>query len=178
MINLIPQYAQTKVRHEYWLRVLSVWSFVISVSLLILSVLTIPVYVLVTMQLNAQVNLVGEASEERTMLAESEVDLRLASDMARMVVGGTEYIELTNHISEVTTIAGSAIDLTSYRLDSATAKPTLVISGIAETREVLAQFRDNLEQNARYDGVELPIASLIKDEDIDFNITLTISENS
>lgn len=52
---------------------------------------------------------------------------------------------------------------------------SLQISGMADTREDLLSFKDNLNDTTFLSGINLPIESLLKKENITFNITATIS---
>ena len=53
----------------------------------------------------------------------------------------------------------------------------IVISGIAENREILLLFRRTLEKDPSFENVDLPISNFVKGRDIEFNMSLISSSN-
>lgn len=178
MINLIPPIAQKKLKQEYWIRVISLWALLASAAGLVLAVLVIPVYVLVSIQLNAQVTDVAVAEGERSSLVEAEAALRQAGIYARLVVSEEGLLPLTQHITLLNELAGGGISFTDYQYQQLATDNSIIIKGEASTRADLATFRDRLEAQSDYTDIVLPISALIRETDIDFSITLTVASST
>lgn len=180
MTNLIPLSAQKQVRREYWIRTLSVWAVISGIAMLILVILTIPIYVLVTINLNNQTENTTHLSVERSQLRDIEATLKSAGEYASLVLSEDNEKPLTEHISILSTLTSNAISINTYRLETVKKSENeeslvLSIQGVATTRTALASFRDVLENNDLYQEVILPISTLIKDRDVDFSMQLTVA---
>ncbi len=176
MTNLIPLSAEKNVKREYWLRVLSVWFVAVGIGVSVLIVLTLPIYVLVTLQLDNHSDTVVVASAQKDELQALEGVLREANRQARLIVSEQQTVSLTQHIQIITAIAGIGVTITSFQFDQTGEQKKLVLSGVADSRLLLANFRDNLENSENYSQVELPLSSLIRDRDIDFTMTMVVNE--
>lgn len=184
MINLIPLSAQKKVKREYWLRVASVWAIAAGAGLIVITILTLPVYLLVTLQLENQAADVTTATAEQAEFTQLEAVLEKANQQAKTVILQQSSLSLTEHINIINNLSDTGIDVTSFRLDinkateEVEASEKIVISGNADSRLQLSNFRDAIEQHEFYEQVDLPFSALIKDRDIDFSLSLIVSEPS
>lgn len=178
MTNLIPLSAQRKVKREYWLRVLSTWAISASFGFIILSILTLPIYVLVTLQLKNHSDTITIISAEKEELGILESVLSEANQYARLVTSQKPSLSLTDHAQMINNIAGTGIKITSLQLSVSDAEKKIVVSGLAESRLLLANFRDTVESNDNYDQVILPLTSLIRDRDIEFSMTLLVIDTN
>jgi len=85
-----------------------------------------------------------------------------------------EYIIWTNFLAKFTQIIPD--DVIIYRLEIDGSKDARIkISGMAKTRTRLLQLKDNLENNDLFSGAVVPLESLLKKENIDFNIEALIN---
>ena len=51
-------------------------------------------------------------------------------------------------------------------------KARFIINGVADRREDLLVFSQNLERDALFDDVELPVSNLAQDRNINFTLTI------
>lgn len=160
------------------MRVASVWALAGGVGFIVLSILTFPIYILVTLQLENHTDVLTIATAESEEFVELESILHDANQQARLIIAQKPAMTLTAHIQTINSLAGQGIIMNSFQLDVNDKERKIIISGIADSRLLLANFRDGLEQNENYNQVELPLSALIKDQDIDFRMTLSISENN
>ncbi len=176
MINLIPPSAQKQVTHEYWLRVVSIWLFLLGTACLIVAIFNAPVYVLVQSQLSTFLQEFTLANNQSETFKSSEATIAKANDIAKLLTKSEQVTPFSEIIEELETeariVGGVTINTFSLaRKDGAIAP--IIISGVASTRSQLSQFKDTLEKNPRFESAVLPLASLAKDRDISFSITLT-----
>jgi len=178
MINLIPPAAKKKIVIEYWTRVLTVWLATAAAVLMIASVFLLPSYVL----LHTQIAIYAEGSEQRlvevTEYNTSVAELISASNQARLWLDQKNYTDLLPVINLIENIANPSIRLESYHLERSDTNQLepIIITGRASTREALADFRESLLSHADIETAVLPLSNLVRDRDISFSITVTLTK--
>lgn len=175
MINLIPPAARKSVAREYWLRVISVWLFLFGTACLIVAVLCLPTYMLIhlqTMTLDEQLSL---ASEKNATFEVSASALLQANVQAEILTQSASTTPFSVYLTTIETIAGTAIILQDIALAETPQGGTMKLSGTATTRQALANFRDALETHPAFAAVNLPISSLIKDQDLLFAMDVILA---
>lgn len=172
MINLIPPEARSKVKREYWVRVVSTWMLLISVVFLVVTLLKIPVYVLVNDQLEAFADSIAAAETNEQHFNEAAAKIESANAISGLLVQ-EDRVQFSDVIADISNTATVGIQIENYNLTRTEDNTLLiVVAGEASTRQELATFKVNLEAHARFDTVELPISNLAKDVDIPFQITI------
>lgn len=175
MINLIPPSAKKQIIHEYWLRVISIWFFILTGIFCILASLLLPVYVLINSQVAVYAPDAEVAINEAKSYDLSSTQLVLASKEAKLLLQlkeKTRFSELTETLFKLQN-PGITINYLKFQ-ETPTGLAPIDISGAATTRQSLANFRENLLQNPIIDTVDLPISNLALDKDIDFNISVKL----
>ena len=175
MINLIPLRARKDVKVEYWIRVVSVWFFLMSFALLITGVLLFPSLSLIQSQLDVYGNSYKQASEENESNKKLEESIRVANSVAQKLVRVEDTYLFTVLLADIQAAANDTIFLESVLMNRTDGKvDTIQLTGNAVSRGALVQFRDALEAYDAFASIELPLSNLAKDKDIPFNITVTI----
>jgi hypothetical protein len=179
MINLIPPIVRKAVITEYWIRVVSVWLYIVSVVSTALVFFALPVFIIVTSQVDTYAKTSAEAAQRV-----ADYDLS-AGSLVRANVAAQKIFELreTNRYSDVIklieSLQGDNISLDSFTLnlskDSAVA---VQVTGQADTRKALSDFRDTLLSQENISEVILPISNLARDKDIKFSISITFKGKS
>jgi hypothetical protein len=173
MINLIPPIVRKAVIKEYWTRVISIFLFIVSVVCFGVFVFALPVYVLVSDQVDVYAQSAAEAS-----LRVAEYDLS-AGALIRANLMAQKIFELrgAEKFSEAVTLLESLqsadIVITTFTLERVKGDiGPVMIMGDATTRQALADFRDRLLRQPEISDVVLPISNLAKDRDIKFSISV------
>ena len=177
MINLIPPHARKDVKLEYWVRVVSVWLFLMSFALIITGVLMVPSLVSIQSQLQWYNNSFQQASLENEANKQLEENINRANTIAQKLIQDNNTILFSSILSDIqkatnNTIIINTVSITRQEED---AVGPIQLAGIAESRGALVTFRDTLESYDMFDSIELPLSNLAKDKDIPFNITVTVS---
>jgi hypothetical protein len=176
MINLIPPTAQKQVTREYKIRVVSVWLFLLGFACLVVAIFNIPVYVLVQSQLSTYLQEFTLASNQSDSFKSSEATITKANAIATLLTKAEQSTTFSDVINELEkqASAGGGVTITSFNflLKDGVLTP-VVISGTADSRLLLSEFRDALAKNPRFENATLPLSSLAKDRDVPFSITLT-----
>jgi hypothetical protein len=173
MINLIPATARRLIIREYWVRAVAVWLFLVGTGCLIVASLFLPTYVLVANQVSVLEAQVEQNSAESATYDSNASVLVTAMNQAAFLLASTTATPFSTYKSQIQVHAGAAVDIRSFQFARLGTTTAITIAGRAANRQVLAAFRDTLEADPLLVGAVLPIASLIKDRDIDFTMTLT-----
>lgn len=78
----------------------------------------------------------------------------------------------TEYIARVRSLAGTGIALSGFDMEAGDA-PSLKVSGVASSREVLQRFVDTLQHDEGVVSVESPVSNYVKSTSSPFDITVT-----
>ena len=177
MINLIPQVAKDKIISEYWIRVVSVWLFIISLASIIISLLLLPVYVLVSAKVDAYSTSANEGAGKVAEYDVSALALTQVNTRAQMLLESGKTKQFSDLVATISVLQGSDITVTELDFHRSGIVPKSVqVNGKATTRQALASFRDSLIALPWVKDVNLPISNLAKDRDITFNISIVLKD--
>jgi hypothetical protein len=172
MINLIPTSAKQGVVREYWLRVVAVWMFLAGTACLLIASLMLPTYMLLARQLTDLQSRVDEQASLSTGYDSNASALTQAMNTANLLAASnssdSSFLTLENTLHS---LAGVGIKITHVSFARQGTTTSISLDGSAATRQNLADFRDVLESDPRFEGVVLPLASLLKERDILFAMT-------
>jgi hypothetical protein len=179
MINLIPPDARRRITTEYWVRVITVWLFLLTVAAMLTGAFLLPPYMLVTSQVRS---FVAEAEAAKALVANGDVTARaliVAGDQARLLIEAERTPRFTAIIDELLQVVDEGIVVREYYFSrTASGVAPVQLGGVAATRQTLAAFRDALLAQPAVAAVDLPISSFAKDRDIEFMLTLTIASTT
>ncbi len=177
MINLIPTIVRNAVIKEYWLRVLSVFLFMISVVAAVITFLFLPVYVLVSTQVDVYAQSAMQAAERVADFDVSAKTLTDANQLAEKILEQKKVENFSTIIKLVESLQPVGITINAIELSrSGETVASVKVDGLADTRNNLAAFRDILLQHESISDVILPISNLAKERDIEFSLALVLNE--
>lgn len=179
MINLIPPHARKQVKTEYWVRVVSVWFFILVAAMIAVAVLYIPAYVLIQSQISAYEETFQAAEQNDGSYKKIESVIEHTNAVAQHLLQGVQTQSFSAIIDELERLSGPAVaveEISSERHVEGHIE-TVRVKGVAATREKLAAYRDALQGHYMFGKAELPISNLAKDREVPFTITLTMETN-
>lgn len=173
MINLIPPSAQSQVKREYWIRVISVWLFLLGFACITVATLNVPVYVLLKNQLGSLENEYAKTSTANQSFKESEQAMVSANAISKLLTSANETTPFMEVINELRTLAGAGVAIEDFNLIRTEGViSSITITGEADSRLLLSEFQQKLEKNPTFANAKLPLSNLAKDKDIPFTITI------
>jgi hypothetical protein len=173
MINLIPPVVKKAVVKEYWIRVFSVGLFMLSVVSLIVMLFALPVYVLVSSQVEVYAESAARASEKIAEYDFSAGSLAKANQMAQKIFELRHYDSFADAVAQIEEVRGSNVVINGYEFSRKDQNLTpVLVSGEASTRQALSDFREALLKQKNIEDVILPISNLAKDRDIQFSLSV------
>lgn len=177
MINLIPTTVRNAVIKEYWLRVLSVFLFVISVVALIITILFLPVYVLVSTQVDVYAESAVQAAERVADFDVSAKTLTDANQLAERIMAQKKQEQFSTIIKLIESLLPAGVSINSMEFGRAGGVLSSIrVDGLADNRNNLASFRDILLQHESIADVVLPISNLAKESYIEFTLSIVLNE--
>ncbi len=181
-INLLPPSRVHMLRKQRLIQLATVSAIVFSVLIITQMVLLFPAYnYLQTKYYNLQ-NLQREFSAKlasrniqaintRTKTLNKNVHFLETLDNTPSGVAAIQYIlNITHHDVTINSI--------TYTTPSKKQKAKIILSGMAQTREALHTYQQELQTNRHINSVDLPVNSYAKDSDITFTIIITGSFSS
>ena len=177
MINLIPPHARKAVTREYWIRVVTVWMFLVACSLVLIATLQAPTYVLINSLSAALEGQFNDARTKQGVFLESEAEILKTNALIDHLGQESEEGRFSNLIYELDNVAGNNVTISQFTFALQEDElGAIALIGNARTRIALSDFRDNLEEHPMFTAVELPISNLVKDRDITFSMKVSLSE--
>jgi Tfp pilus assembly protein PilN len=177
MFTFLPKSYRSEVLTEHRLRVVLVFSVMVTVSLALGAILALPTFFV-------------SSAQKSSMLVEKERLLKAADstrlDEVTAQINGiqrkidvlsvqSERRPLISIVEKVLAQLDPGVSLSGIALHKEAGIGAIVISGAAETRDGLVQFSNNLRGEPSFTKVELPVSSLAKSKDIIFSIRVESS---
>lgn len=180
MLRLLLPDQKKEVRREYRMRFAVLALFGLSFVLIAWGVSLSPTYVLLQSEekvLQEELRVATDTSlhEERTALKE---ELNQLGKQLKLVDVPTFHI--SQIIQAVTNAQSRAVGLSSISFDSVRQPDgsligTVILSGVANTRNSLLSFAEALRQRTDvFTSVDLPFTNLVKDVEVPFTMTITL----
>lgn len=171
MINLLPPQLKEELFKEQRYRLL-----------LILGVLAIVFLVALSLALfSVKTYISGKARSETIFfpaeLQDSEKEIqKINSDLQKLSSFYEKQPDFTGFMEKISKIFPKGIHPTSLALNSAGKDEVFSVSlrGISQTRESLLQLKKNIDSEPGLKDVYFPLANLVQQEDIEFNVSFKI----
>jgi hypothetical protein len=177
MINLIPAEAKKHLLKEYWIRSVTVWFFLWTFALLLGATLLAPSYVLLSLQINAYGDSAQKADEKNANFEAVAKDLKRASEIAAFVSERFERPSMTEYLTLLKNLESADVSVARMSLNrNGDSVEEISVSGVADSRQALADFRNRMLASEQIESVDLPISNLAKDKEIPFELTITLAK--
>jgi len=178
MANLLPLAQKQKIRKEYKMRrasvmfVLIIFLFVIGIVLLIPQHVALSIKQTITTE---ELESIKNQISQKTSIDPEEIIKQTNSQIGLLVQSPQAFAGIYNTFYKIIEKRSNDIAITGmfYNLDNNEMK--ISIHGIARNRKSLSEFAEILESQKIFFHVELPISNFVKEEDIDFSLTLKIN---
>lgn len=181
LTNLLPSERCSALRRDYFVRLGIVIVFLVMILTLVAAILLLPTFVFLTASENS-----GEAR-----LANIESSLSSSND----TILSTKLATLSNSAASLSALANTrsvsmvvrtilevprpGVTLSHFEYSSVASTNnnpnTLVISGIAATRDALRSYQLALQGSAFIRSADLPVSAYAQDTNIAFTITVTLA---
>jgi len=176
MINLIPPAGHRALKQEYFLRVGATMGFLTTGVFLFLTVSLIPIYVLTRAQIQNFTFEIEKNNSSDELFKKAERDVSVIESVLKQLKTSPTAVPASEAIAEIQNNAPASIIFKAFRLQSPNeTTASIYVQGIAPTREVLAQFIDNLEATRMFEKAEVPISDLARESNLPFAMQVTFA---
>ncbi len=177
MLNILATAEKKKILDEYRLRLATVAIFALGMLVLASSVLLAPSYFLAVAKYNdAQGTLAILEGNDKLGGQEKDVNATVQAlnkniDLfLKVSTVGTLVPSVV--ITKILDIKGGAIKVVGFTYDATPGQERIVVTGVARSRDALAQFIDTLKKDTMFTSVDIPISSYVKSSNIDFSAVI------
>lgn len=175
MINLIPPQGQTALKHEYFLRVGSLYAFLLAGVCVAGTALLIPTYVLTSSQITGAKDKSAEIEVTKQAFDLAFEEIKVANTLMAQLQKTKTTIPSTQIIEEIIRLAPEGLRFSSFgTTGEAGAFKTITVAGNASTRQVLVSFKTNVEASALFHEVVIPLSDLARETDLPFSVSIQL----
>jgi Tfp pilus assembly protein PilN len=179
MINLIPHKGQVALKHEYTLRVASVYGFMLGGVFLASTALLVPTYVLTSTQLSVAQDESSNIEETRAAFDSAFGEIKVANTVMAQLRKEQDAIAISTVIEEIVKSAPHEVTFTTFQTTREGVRlKEIRVQGIAKNRIALSTFKNAIEASPLFLQALVPIADLARDTDLPFVITITLEGNT
>lgn len=179
MINLIPHKGQIALKHEYLLRVGSVYGFLFTGVFLACTALMVPTYVLTSSQMIGAQDVSAEIEKTKASFGTAFGEIKVANTVMAQLRKEQDDIQISQVIEEIVKVAPREISFTTFQAErEGVTLKEIRVQGIAENRIALATFKNEIEKSSLFSQALVPIADLARNSDLPFVVTVTLGTDN
>lgn len=175
MPRIIAQESNKKLKGEYRLRFATVLFSMLTVAVVITGVLLIPTYVLLDIYHKAYTRPELDGSSEVEQLnVEYMSKLNETHQLSeRVMQGDSVYLDVMDTLFSY---AQGGVSIDAIDLSRSEESVAITLRGMSATRDDLLTLERSVLANKKFKGFALPLETLTKQSDIQFNVTFTYNE--
>lgn len=177
MVNILPKDAQNKLRTRYYLQLLSMVFFLVAVAFAAGAGLLAPSYLLARQE--------ADGAKQYSTALQQTLALKQAAGAGAEMLTLAEELKLMKTYQADPAIAGAVSALTAKLPKGVSITKVLIIppgvsdgkigiEGRSKTRTELLAFVNDLQANASFKNVAVPVSDLAGDTDLPFSLTFSL----
>lgn len=174
-LNFLPPEQKQELTYERNRRVTVFVGAVLLFQLFIFCLLLVSIYFYIVFQSEGLVRQVEVEKAKVTTKKSRELELsvsQIKKNLETLVLLQDQRRPVAGILEHAASLVPEGIALKSISLKKDTKEMTF--AGRAATRAALLNFKDILERSSAFKGVNVPIATLLRQTDIDFNLNVTL----
>jgi len=174
MINLLPPTEKQKLSREKTKKIVIILGALILVFLICLILILISIEIYIQSQVSYQ-KILYESKEKQFKDSQAQEIQKEISEYNQNLLEIKSFYQkqanLVEILEKITQTLPEGVCLNSFSYQ----KARISISGYAPTRDILFEFKENLEQGDDFKEVFFPSSNWVKAIDIDFSLSFTIN---
>jgi hypothetical protein len=175
MVNLLPVENKVSIKKEYLRRLVVVFGLFSFVTIIIAILLLVFLLFLVNKEKNDYSTYLSLEKKHLTFLDEEEVVSFVTDTNSKTAVfekNSKESKKASDTIEKIIKAKTKGITIDRFSLNGG----DMSFSGTAQIRSDLSFFIDNLKKEPSFEKVDSPISNFLKENDINFNISIILYE--
>ncbi|MEN9614369.1 MAG: hypothetical protein RLZZ347_676 [Candidatus Parcubacteria bacterium] len=180
MFTLLPEKNMKLVTREYRLRLVATALALFVVATILGMVLLSPSLVLiqnreklVTTKLDTIL-----ASQKKLLAANPDEIAKGTKEMIRLLTTRSQVTSVSALLDRIVSHQIEGVRLTALDYSLAGAGATVVVSGVASTRQVLSAFVKRLEADGALGTVSIPVSNFTKSTNLEFSLSIQVKTNT
>ena len=177
MINLLPTKEKTNLLSAYYIRVATLFVLTAFCVVLVGFLFLIPSYVITKAKESAAASQIAtlyakqDSTKEQlnTIIADINTKLSIFADPAHKFVFSTDVA------APVFSRKPQGVVITSIEFSIVNKVSTVSVTGVANNRQALLSFENNLKKESKFTGVNFPISDFAQGSDISFGTQFQLS---
>ncbi len=180
MINLLPEEEKILIKREYTRRLVVVNGIFLFILVCSAVILLLPSYLPLSSQKQSFESQLDAAKQglSREKADETESSIRRLNDkLAFFSQQGEDTRQISVLIKQILSVKSPSVKLWTFTYQEGTQEKKneqISIQGIATTRNIFLAFAKTLEAVNGVSEVQFPPANLMKDENVEFSLTLKL----
>lgn len=179
LTNLLPLPRQRALVRSYYLRLGSLATTLLTILIIIAGILLLPTYIFLMESTGAKESQLASLATQISSEDETDISSRLQTltERAGILTALSDTPSVSQTIRAILTVSHPQIVFSAFTYTQKTTKAprTLVIAGIASTRDALRNYQLALQGTPSVLSATLPVSVYAKDTDISFAITVAFS---
>lgn len=180
MVNLLPKKTTSALARTYFVRLATLLFFGGGVLFILGALILVPSFFLAQNEAASSERYVS-ALEETVGLKERSASGESVARLAEQVAAMRAYAQApitTPLIDALVAATPGSVRVTAISFSRGDAATAVSVAGIAGTRESLLSFADALRTHRAFEGVSLPVSSLVSERDIPFSLSVTFRHDA
>ncbi|MBI3632625.1 MAG: hypothetical protein HY225_04210 [Candidatus Vogelbacteria bacterium] len=188
-MNLLPEKIKVEIRNEYYKKVAILFLVAVIISLVLATVPVILSYIMTSYQmtfLQREVIAMEKSNESKGIVSSLKIvdDLNNKLNILNRPMGPIPLGAISDILLNIVNMAKLLVHLTSFSYsqvdvkvgETKTTNYVIVVSGIADTRDLLLNFVKKLKADGTFTNVDLPIENLVESKNAMFSLNLTLTK--
>ncbi|MDI6603242.1 MAG: PilN domain-containing protein [Patescibacteria group bacterium] len=176
MINLLPPTQQEELRQEERFKLVLNLGIIILAFLVSLTLILFSIKISLSTDLKIQKIYFEQRNKKMEGLEIQELEAKINnynSTLSKLIVFYHDQLDLTSMLEKISQALPEEIYLTTLNFNPQISQISL--TGFSPNREILLQFKENLEKTEGLEKIYFPPANWIPATDIDFSVNFKIS---
>ena len=175
MLNFLPQKNKNQIIFEYFLRIVVFSLIFIFIASLTLILLFMPSFFFVKYK-NETINIQLESVKQKNVDKGGDpISFIKKTNKLSTVLSDDVNLAMTDIVNKVISLKNKNIKILSISISSNIANgETILINGIANNRDSLTLYKEDIENDGFFEKVVFPVSNFIKNSNSEFSATLTI----
>lgn len=177
MINLLPLQQKEELNQEEKLKLILILGIVISAFLISLTLILFSIKITILGQVQIQKISLEQREKEFKSAQIQELEKRIGDYNSILSALDSFYdqnLNLTEILEKTSKTLPAGTYLTTFNFNPTTLEISL--SGFCPNREILLEFKENLEKEEKFEKVYFPPANWVNPTDINFSVILNIKK--
>jgi Tfp pilus assembly protein PilN len=173
MINLLPpQYKEEFKQEESW-KLILILEILVLIFLICLTLILFSVKIFISGQLEAQKILLlqEEKKFEESQIQNLEEKITISNQVLSKL---DSFYQSQTNLTEILEKISEALPIKTYLTTLNFNLAQISLSGFSPTREILLEFKKNLEQEELFEEIYFPPSNWVKSTDVDFSVNFKI----